>query len=213
MPQTTAGHDRLNHAPDEAKTALLLIDVINPLDFEGGEKLLAQALPMARFLAELKRRAKAVGVAVIYVNDNFGRWRSDFPKLVERCLEAHVRGRPVVEQLLPEDDDYFVLKPKHSAFFQTNLEILLKYLGADTLIMTGMAGDICVLFSANDAYMRDFRIIVPPECTASEDADQNRQVLMLMQRVLKAEITPSADIEFEGTRVKLGGQKMHARLA
>jgi nicotinamidase-related amidase len=213
MPQTTAGHDRLNHAPDEAKTALLLIDVINPLDFESGEKLLAQALPMARFLAELKRRAKAVGVPVIYVNDNFGRWRSDFPRLVERCLEAHVRGRPVVEQLLPEDDDYFVLKPKHSAFFQTNLEILLKYLAADTLIMTGMAGDICVLFSANDAYMRDFRIIVPPDCTASEDADQNRQVLMLMQRVLKAEITPSADIEFEGTRVKLGGQKTHARLA
>jgi nicotinamidase-related amidase len=213
VPQTTTGHDRLNHAPDEAKTALLLIDVINPLDFEGGEKLLAQALPMARFLAELKRRAKAVGVPVIYVNDNFGRWRSDFPALVERCLKAHVRGRPVVEQLLPEDDDYFVLKPKHSAFFQTNLEILLKYLGADTLIMTGMAGDICVLFSANDAYMRDFRIIVPPDCTASEDADQNRQVLMLMQRVLKAEITPSADIEFEGTTVKLGGQKTHARLA
>jgi nicotinamidase-related amidase len=213
MPQTTASHDRLNHAPDEAKTALLLIDVINPLDFEGGEKLLAQALPMAGFLAEFKRRAKAVGVPVIYVNDNFGRWRSDFPRLVERCLEAHVRGRPVVEQLSPEDDDYFVLKPKHSAFFQTNLEILLKYLGADTLIMTGMAGDICVLFSANDAYMRDFRIIVPPDCTASEDADQNRQVLMLMQRVLKAEITPSADIEFEGTRVKLGGQKTHARLA
>jgi nicotinamidase-related amidase len=213
MPQTTAGHDRLNHAPDEAKTALLLIDVINPLDFEGGEKLLAQALPMARFLAELKRRAKAVGVPVIYVNDNFGRWRSDFPRLVERCLEAHVRGRPVVEQLLPEDDDYFVLKPKHSAFFQTNLEILLKYLGADTLIMTGMAGDICVLFSANDAYMLDFRIIVPPDCTASEDADQNRHVLMLMQRVLKAEITPSADIEFEGTRVKLASQKTHARLA
>lgn len=213
MPQTTAGHDRLNHAPDEAKTALLLIDVINPLDFEGGEKLLAQALPMAGFLAELKRRAKAVGVPVIYVNDNFGRWRSDFPRLVERCLEAHVRGRPVVEQLLPEGDDYFVLKPKHSAFFQTNLEILLKYLGADTLIMSGMAGDICVLFSANDAYMRDFRIIVPPDCTASEDADQNRQVLMLMQRVLKAEITPSADIEFEGTRIKLGGQKTHARLA
>jgi nicotinamidase-related amidase len=213
MPQTIGDHDRLNHAPDEAKTALLLIDVINPLDFEGGEKLLAQALPMARFLAEFKRRAKAVGVPVIYVNDNFGRWRSDFPALVERCLEAHVRGRPVVEQLSPEDDDYFVLKPKHSAFFQTNLEILLKYLGADTLIMTGMAGDICVLFSANDAYMRDFRIIVPPDCTASEDADQNRQVLMLMQRVLKAEITPSADIEFEGTRVKLGGQKTHARLA
>ena len=64
----------------------------------------------------------------------------------------------MVVQLLPEKDDYFVLKPKHSAFYQTNLEILLNYLGVRTLIMTGMAADICVLFSANDAYMRDFRV-------------------------------------------------------
>jgi nicotinamidase-related amidase len=151
----------------------------------------------------VQARLSAV-VPVIYVNDNFGRWRSDFPRLVERCLEAHVCGRPVVEQLPPEDDDYFVLKPKHSAFFQTNLELLLKYLGVDTLIMTGMAGDICVLFSANDAYMRDFRIIVPPDCTASEDADKNRQVLMFMGRVLKAEITPSTEIKFDKTKVKPG---------
>lgn len=97
-------------------------------------------------------------------------------------------------QLAPEQDDYFVLKPKHSAFFQTNIEILLKYLGATTLILTGMAGDICVLFSANDDYMRDFRIIAPPDCVVSEDAERNRQVLMLKQRVLKAEIIPSTGV-------------------
>ena len=165
MVRTTPTRDRLKHAPEEAETALLLIDVINPIEFDKGEKLLAHALLMARFLAALKSRAKAAGVPAIYVNDNFGRWRSDFPKLVEHCLQADVRGRPVVEQLTPDAADYFVLKPKHSAFFQTNLEILLKYLGMDTLILTGMAGDICVLFSANDAYMRDFRIIVPPDCT------------------------------------------------
>jgi nicotinamidase-related amidase len=200
MPQRPPNHDRLNHAPDKAETALLLIDVINPIDFEEGEQLLAHALPMACAVAALKRRAKAAGIPSIYVNDNFGRWRSEFPKLVEECLEAGVRGKPVVEQLPPEDDDYFVLKPKHSAFFQTNLEILLRYLGVNTLIMTGMAGDICVLFSANDAYMRDFRIIVPPDCTASEDPGRNDQVLVLMQRVLKAEIIPSTLIKFDGTK-------------
>ena|SRR5918992_1716032 len=202
MAKTTPNRDRLNHAPDKAETALLLIDVINPMDFEGAENLLAHALPMARALAAFKRRSKAAGIPAIYVNDNFGRWRSDFPKLVQHCSQATVRGKPVVEQLPPEEEDYFVLKPKHSAFFQTNLEILLKYLGVNTLIMTGIAGDICVLFSANDAYMRDFRIIVPPDCTASEDADRNRQVLMLMQRVLKAEITPSMEIRFDQTRVQ-----------
>jgi nicotinamidase-related amidase len=90
--------------------------------------------------------------------------------------------------------------------FKPIFEILLKYLGVNTLILTGIAGDNCVLFSANDAYMRDFRIIVPPDCSTSENPDQNRQVLMLMQRVLKAEITPSTEITFDGTRVPRGSQ-------
>jgi nicotinamidase-related amidase len=196
-----AQNDRLNHAPDRAETALLLIDVINDLEFDGGEKLLGQALPMAVSLAALKRRAKVAGIPVIYVNDNFGRWRSDFSKLVRHCLEQNVRGRPVVAQLTPDEDDYFILKPKHSAFFQTNLEILLDYLGATTLILTGMAADICVLFTANDAYMRDFQIAIPSDCVASEEAKLNRQALMLMQRVLKVDTTPSTELEFEDTKI------------
>jgi nicotinamidase-related amidase len=199
--QPVNGRDRLNHAPDKSDAALLLIDVINPLEFEGGEKLLTHALPMASAIEALKRRAKGARIPAIYVNDNFGRWRSDFPKLVTQFLAVDIRGRPIVQRLTPEEDDYFVLKPKHSAFFQTNLEILLRYLGATTLIMTGMAGDICVLFSANDAYMRDFEIFVPPDCIASEEAEYNRQVLELMQRVLKADITPSPELRLENTRV------------
>lgn len=193
--------DRLNHAPDQSETALLLIDVINDLEFDGGDKLLSQALPMADTLADLKRRAKANGVPVIYANDNFGRWRSDFPTLVEHFLKTNVRGRPIVAQLRPEGDDYFVLKPKHSAFFQTNLELLLRYLGVSTLILTGIAGDICVLFSANDAYMRDLRIIIPSDCIACEDPERCRQALSLMQRVLKAE-TPLASNLYFGAKTK-----------
>jgi nicotinamidase-related amidase len=199
----SAENDRLNPVPDKAETALLLIDVINDLEFDGGEKLLTQALPMAVSLAALKRRAKGVGIPAVYVNDNFGRWRSDFAKLVRHCLEQDVRGRPVAAQLLPEQDDYFVLKPKHSAFFQTNLESLLSYLGARTLILTGIACDICVLFSANDAYMRDFKIFIPPDCVASEEATTNQQALMLMQRVLKANTSPSSGLEFRDTRILL----------
>jgi nicotinamidase-related amidase len=193
--------DQLNNAPDKADTALLLIDVINPIDFEGGERLLEHALPMAEALAALKRRARAAKIPAIYVNDNFGRWRSDFRHLVEAFLQSEVRGKPVVELLRPEEDDYFVLKPKHSAFHQTNLETLLGYLKADTLIITGMASDICVLFSANDAYMRDFRLFIPPDCTASEDRKEHQQVLNLMGRVLKAELKLSTELEFDQTRV------------
>jgi nicotinamidase-related amidase len=200
MARAEPGRDRLGHAPDKSESALLLIDVINPIDFDSGDNLLRHALPMAGALSALKRRAKAAGVPAIYVNDNFGRWRSEFPKIVEYCLQPGVRGKPVVEQLAPEDDDYFILKPKHSAFFQTPLEILLDYLGATTLILTGMAAEICVLFSANDAYMRDFRVIVPTDCTASEDVEANGQVLNLMQRVLKADIRASTEITFDRTR-------------
>ena len=151
---------------------------------------------MAAAFSKLKARAKKAGIPAIYANDNFGRWRSDFPRLVQYCLGQEIRGKPIVAQLAPDPDDYFVLKPKHSAFYQTNLDILLNYLGVNTLILTGMAADICVLFTANDAYMRDLNLIVPPDCVASEQTEQNRLVLKLMQRVLKAEIKPSRKIQF-----------------
>ena len=189
--------DRSDSDLDPAETALLLIDVVNDLEFDGGEKLLPHALGMAKALARLKSRAKACGVPVIYANDNFGRWRSDFSKLVERCLSSDVRGRPVVAQLQPAADDYFVLKPKHSGFFQTNLEILLRHLERKVLILTGMAADYCVLFTGNDAYMRDFRILVPRDCIASEEAERTEMVLALMRRVLKADTRPSAEMRFK----------------
>ena len=189
--------DPLNHAPDRADTALVLIDVINDLEFDGGEDLVCYALPMAERIAALKERAKQAGIPTIYANDNFGRWRSDFPKLVRDCLSQPVRGRPMVSLLQPREDDYFILKPRHSAFYQTNLDILLKYLGVKTLILTGVAGDICVLFTANDAYMREFRVVVPADCIASEDEAQNRQALALMARVLKADTRPAAALELQ----------------
>jgi nicotinamidase-related amidase len=173
-----------------AETALLLIDVINDLEFDGGEDLLTYAIPMAHQIYALKQAAKADGMPVIYANDNFGQWRSDFRRLVHYCCNTAVRGQKIAQLLQPDEDDYFVLKPKHSAFYQTNLDVLLKSLGTTSVILTGMAGDICVLFTANDAYMRDLRVIVPADCIASENAENNQQVLTLMQRVLKADITP-----------------------
>ena len=189
--------DLHGNAPDEAHAALLLIDVINDLEFEGGEQLFEHALPMARRIAALKKRAKQAGIPVIYANDNFGKWQSDLSKLINHCLEGDVRGKPMVELLRPDEDDYFVLKPKHSAFFSTTLETLLSYLTVKTLIITGVAGNICVLFTANDAYMRDFNLVIPADCVASNDAEENRLVLEQMKKVLKADITPSAELDLE----------------
>lgn len=184
-----------NHTTEKSKTVLLLIDVINDLEFDGGEDLLAYALPMADAIAELKRRAKAAGIPCVYVNDNFGRWQSDFKKLVHYCLQEDVRGRPIVEKLQPEDDDYFVLKPKHSGFYQTALDALLERFGAENLILTGMAGNICVLFTANDAYMRDYKVYVPEDCIASETKTANEEALRLMRKVLGAETKEVKELE------------------
>jgi nicotinamidase-related amidase len=158
------------NVPDHTTIALLLIDVINDLEFDGGEALLAHALPMATQIAALKHRATHAGIPAISVNDHFGRWQSDFAKLLAHCLEDGVRGQPLAEQLRPEQDDYFVLKPKHSGFYATTLDLLLRYLHVTTVIHTGLTGDICVLFTANDAYMRDFQLVVPADCVATQDA-------------------------------------------
>jgi nicotinamidase-related amidase len=185
------------NAPDKAAVALLLIDVINDLEFPDGDQLLRHALPMAGAIARLKRRAKEAGIPVVYANDNFGRWQSNFNSQVEHCLEDGVRGRPVVELLKPEVDDYFVLKPKHSGFYSTALDVLLEYLQVESVILTGVATNICVLFTANDAYMRDFHLFVPRDCVASNTEEENRLALAQMEMVLKADVRPSEELDLE----------------
>jgi nicotinamidase-related amidase len=155
---------------------------------------------MARTIAELKRRAKALAIPAVYVNDNFGRWQSDLNQVLEHVLHDGVPGQPLAEILHPERDDYFVLKPKHSGFHSTTLDVLLAHLGASTLILTGIAGNFCVLFTAHDAYMRDFRLLVPRDCTASEDEADNRHALEHMAGTCKADTGPSSGIDFTRLR-------------
>ncbi len=180
-------------APDKHEVALLIIDLINDFDFPEADQLLKYARPMVRNLVRLKRRAQKAGVPVVYVNDNFGRWKSDFRRTVDHCAR-HGRGRDLVKLLRPEESDYFVLKPKHSGFFSTTLETLLRYLETKTLILTGIAGNFCVLFTANDAYMRDFNLFVPPDCTASNTKKENESALRLMKKFLKADTRSSSRI-------------------
>ena len=167
-------------APDKSEVALIIVDVINDLDFPEAKQLVRFVPALADKIARLKRRAKAARVPVIYVNDNFGRWRSDFRALIEHCRKG--KSRFLIEKLYPEQDDYFVLKPKHSGFFSTTLETLLRYLEAQTLILTGIAGNFCVLFTANDAYMRDFNLFVPSDCTVSNTRKENDSALRLRRK-------------------------------
>jgi nicotinamidase-related amidase len=192
-----ASHDLHGSAPDKSEAALLLIDVINDFDFPEGDQLLELALPVGRNIAELKKRAKTAGIPCIYVNDNFGKWQSDFKKIVARCTEDKAKGKEFVKQLVPDDDDYFVLKPKHSGFYSTTLDLLLTHVNAKNLILTGIAGNNCVLFTANDAYMRDFKIFVPEDCVVSNTEDENRYALKQMETVLKADTSPSPRLDLQ----------------
>lgn len=189
--------DLHGNVPESSRVALLLIDVINDMMFEGSEVLVRQAVPMAKRVAALKERARRAGIPAIYINDNFGRWQSDFRSIVEHCLEDGVPGEEVARILQPTEEDYFVLKPKHSAFFETTLDTLLSYLGATTLILTGVAGNICILFSASDAYMRDYHIVVPADCVVSNTVEENDYALAQIQQVLKGDVTASADLDLE----------------
>ena len=183
-------------APDECRVALLIIDMINAFEFEGAHTMLPRALAAAQATAALKRRARSAGVPVVYVNDNFGRWRSDFRSTLDYVLREGVAGRSIAELLKPCEDDYFVLKPKHSGFQFTTLDVLLEHLGAETLVLTGVAGNFCVLFTAHDAYMRDYHLVVPSDCIASQTKDEDAYALAHMARVTKADTPRSSEIDF-----------------
>jgi nicotinamidase-related amidase len=194
MPRSSGKtRDLHGSAPDECPVALLIIDMINAFDFEGAPQMLPRALATARAIAALKQRAHGAGVPVVYVNDNFGKWRSDFREVLEHCLRSP--GRDIAALLKPGKEDYFVLKPKHSGFQHTTLEVLLAHLGCETLVLTGVAGNFCVLFTAHDAYMRDFHLVVPSDCIASATEADDRAALEHMAKVTKADIRASSELD------------------
>jgi len=186
--------DLHGNAPDNAPIALLIIDAINDLAFEEGREVLGKAIQMAHKIRLLKAKARRVGIPAIYVNDNFGRWRSDFRTVVAHCGRPRSRGRDVTRLLRPDSLDYFVLKPKHSGFFSTTLALLLEHLQARTLILCGLLTDVCVLFTAQDAYLRGYRIVVPADCVVARTTAEGTRALAHMQRVLDADTRPSTDL-------------------
>src|SRR5690242_6058490 len=171
------------------RTALLVIDFMHPLEFAGGARLAPAAVRAAQRTAALKRRLARA--PVIYCNDNFGHWNSDFAAVIAYC---HARGGAparFAELLAPTPRDYSILKPRHSTFFGTPLEFLLDELGVRRLVLTGLVADNCIMFTAHDAYLRKYALRVPSDCTASERSCWCREALQYMARVTKADMRPS----------------------
>jgi nicotinamidase-related amidase len=181
----------------------MLIDVVNAFDFEGSKGIVEAAERAAPRIERLSEHARASGVPVIYVNDNFGQWRSDFQSTVRACAQPDRPGWRITQRLRPHDEDYFVLKPQHSAFYCTVLELLLEDLGIRTLVIAGFAANYCVLFTANDAHMRGYGLVVPVDCTASNTPALTRDALKHIES-LGGRIVRSDRIDFAelGTRAR-----------
>jgi nicotinamidase-related amidase len=188
--------DLHGNAPDTCATALLLIDVLNDFSFKGGAALATEALKIAGTLASLKAAARAHRVPVIYVNDNAGKWRSDAAAVLRKALAPRSRGRSLARRLKPGPADYLILKPKQSAFYGTPLEILLDYLKVRRLVIAGLTADICIFFTAQDAFVRDYDIVIPSDAVASQTRDSTTRALMDIERLFEAKIDDAADIKW-----------------
>jgi nicotinamidase-related amidase len=198
MSKRTSGTRSL--APDKSDMAMLVLDLLSDYRFPDGPKVYRAALPVARRIAALKRRARKAGVPVIYVNDNLGRWRSDLAEIVHHCSTSSAYGAAMVKLLGPAKDDYCILKPRHSGFFATALDTLLEYIGASRLVITGVSSNQCVLFTANDAYVRDYALRIPRDCIAAPSSRETRFALQYFRSVLGADLRPSTSIRFRATQ-------------
>lgn len=175
-------------------TAILIIDMINDLEFPDGRAMTPAALTASRAIHSLCATARRSEVPIVYVNDNYGQWHSERSLIVEHCSREGALGRDMVELIKPERGDYFVIKPQFSGFYSTNLPALLPRLGAQRLILTGLAADICVLFTAADAHMREYQLWVPSDCVASSDAERTSWALEIMAKSMKAETKPTSEL-------------------
>jgi len=186
--------------PDQAPTVLIILDMISDFEFPQGPQLLPRAKHIARNIARLKERAGNSGIPTIYANDNYGRWRSRFDENLRHCQNEKSRGAEIARLLEPGDNDYIVLKPKHSAFYATALDTLLQHMKADTLIITGVSAHQCVLFTANDAHVRDYKVIVPQDCIASPLTRERDFAVRYFNSVLHSETPTSTRMRLQRRR-------------
>lgn len=177
------------------RTALIVIDMLNTYAHEDAEVLVPSVREALAGITALIGRARACGSPVVYVNDNFGDWRSDHGEILQAALAG--RHKDLVESVIPDDDSLFVVKARHSIFFETPLGYLLGQLGVERLILCGQVTEQCVLYSALDAHIRHFDVVVPTDAVAHIDGELAGAALQMMSRNMSAVICEADDIVFD----------------
>ncbi len=179
------------------RVAVLLIDFINTMDFEGAEPLRTSAMAAVDPVLRLREEADALEAPMVYVNDNYGLWNAERSTIVEHCSKEEGPARALIERLGPRPDDFFIIKPALSGFYATSLPVLLPKLGVSRLVLTGVAADICVLFTAADAHMRDYDLWVPSDAVGSEGGERTAWALDIMRKSMGAETRPTTELSIE----------------
>src|SRR2546423_7450109 len=159
--------------------ALLVIDMLNPYEHDDAELLKESVADVISPLQQLTARAREEQVLTVYVNDNHGDWSAAREELVERALRG--TGASLVEPIAPAKGTPFVVKARHSVFYETQLEYLLRQAGVDRLLLTGQVTEQCILYSALDGYVRHFEVAVARDCVAHIHADLARAALRMME--------------------------------
>jgi nicotinamidase-related amidase len=175
------------------KTALVVVDMLNTYEHADADELIRSVREVLPNIASLIERARADDVEVIYVNDNYGAWNQGRSELVQRA-SAGPHG-DLIEPIVPDDDTAFVVKARHSIFFETPLEYLLRQGAIERLVLVGQVTEQCILYSALDAYIRHFEVVVPPDAVAAIHPELHDAALQMMRVNMDAELTPSADVE------------------
>ncbi|MEU1707117.1 isochorismatase family cysteine hydrolase [Streptomyces sp. NPDC005706] len=174
------------------KTALIVIDMINTYDHKDADLLLPSVTSVVPVLTGLLERARRKDVPVIYVNDNFGEWRSHHGELLEHALAGpHTE---LVEPLRPDRSSLFVVKARHSIFFDTPLTYLLHQQGIERLVLSGQVTEQCVLYSSLDAHIRHFDVVIPRDAVAHIHADLAEAALRMMERNMGAQVCDSREL-------------------
>ena len=186
--------DLHGNAPDSCPLVLLLVDVLNDVDFPGNSQLLKSIRPLGKNISALKRRCKDAGIPAIYVNDNRDKWRSDFSVVLSHCLRPDSPGCPMVSQLIPEASDYIVLKGKHSAFCATPLDTLFSYMKVKAVILAGLITNACILTTASELYVRDLDVYVRSDCVAAPIKRAHRHALEIMKISFDVDTTSSTKL-------------------
>ncbi|WP_211459201.1 cysteine hydrolase family protein [Comamonas sp. PE63] len=187
-------------AVPRAAEVLLLVDVINPLQFPNAASLVRDASKAALTIASLKARLRARGVPAIYANDNYGTWHSEFTNILAECSGLSGRRGVIARTLAPAEGDLVILKPQHSAFHSTPLQHLLNRMDAKKLVIVGFATDMCVMLSATDARMSGYDVWVPSDCTAAESPSRKAYALQHLRRAFDCSVRASTRTRHRSSR-------------